>query len=238
MIQLDRNYSSTGIISAGSGLYIKDETLKKYVLLVPTSDLPGGSAPETIENPLLTVAVNGQVEGKQTMEQKTFTFNWNRDNIRRLKQYAGKEVELLERDGMEYTGHLYNGTIAFDKADLSDNAIMNGQMWVTVTEDKGLVDDIRDIIAKTAIITSPLSNLVLTSGGSSQLAIEGSLGAEITCKSENDSIASASFAEGILTVNAVAGGNTIIEVKADGSSVSEATSVKTFMVTVEGGSID
>lgn len=230
MIQLDRNYSSTGIISAGSGIYVKDETLKKFVLLVPTSDMPGGSAPETIENPLLTVSVNGQVEGKQSMEQKPFTFNWNRDNIRRLQAFAGKEVELLERDGMEYTGHLYNGTIAFDKADISDNAIMNGNMWITVTEDKGLVDDVRDIIAKTAIVASPLSNLVIKGTNNVQMAVEGSANATITCKSETTGVATANYSEGILTVTGVTAGNTIVEVTA--SATGEASSKRTFLVTV------
>lgn len=234
MIQLDRNYNSVGIISAGSGIYVMDETLKKFVLLVPVSDMPAGSAPETIENPILSVAVNGQVEGKQTMEQKTFTFNWNRDNTRRLKEFAGKQVKLLERDGMEFTGHMYNGTIAYDKAEMADNAIMNGQLFITVTEDLGQIDDIRDLIAKTAIITSPLSNVVLNGTENVKLMVEGSAGATITAKSESESIATTNYSDGVLTVTGSAVSKeayTIIEVTA--SATGEASSKRTFMVTVK-----
>lgn len=43
MIRLDRDYASVGIISAGSGIYVFDDTLNKYVLLIPTSDMPAGA---------------------------------------------------------------------------------------------------------------------------------------------------------------------------------------------------
>ena len=57
MIKLDRDYQSVGIISAGSGIYAYDDTLTKYILLCPTSDMPAGAgAPDTIDNPILTVS--------------------------------------------------------------------------------------------------------------------------------------------------------------------------------------
>jgi len=230
MIKLDREYASTGIISAGSGLYVYDSTLSKYVLLVPVGNLGGGSAPETIENAILSVSVNGQVEGKQTAEQKDLSINLNRDNIRRLALYAGKELDLLVRYGMEYIGRRYKGTIAYDADDIDDNSIMNAHLWVTITEDLGFIDDTRDITALTAIVTSALPAISVKMGDTATVALTLSAGATATVLSESTSIATVSIANNIITVTPVAAGNTIIEVTA--SKTGEASSKRTFMLTV------
>lgn len=231
MIKLDRDYNSTGVISAGAGLYVYDDTLKKFILLIPTSDMPAGAgAPDTIENPLLTVSRNGQVEGKQTVDQKEFTFNWNRDNIRRLNKYAGRQLQFLERDGMEYTGNMYNGTLSFDKDAYSDNAIMQGKMWITVNDDLGFVDDIRDLYALTAVITSPLPAITISGTNSVKMTLSTSPNATISAKSEADSVCTAQITGNELTVTGVADGNTIVELTC--SAEGEAPSVRTFMVQV------
>lgn len=226
MINLDRNYSSKGLISAGSGIYVYDDDLGRYILLIPTSDMPSETAPETIENPLLTVSVNGQIEGKQTMEQKEFTFNWNRDNQRRLAKYSGKQVKLLERDGMEFTGRLYKGTIAYGKDAQSDNVIMNGKLWITVNEDLGPVDDARDMIALTSVITSALVTDVKIAGtGTFEQVVETTDGGHVTATSEAPSVCSASITSGKLTITGVAKGYTIVKLvcTADGEGSSERT---------------
>lgn len=235
MIKLDRDYASVGIISAGSGLYVWDDTLTKFILLVPTSDMPAGAgAPDTIDNPLLTVSRNGQVEGKQSIDQKEYTYNWNRDNNRRLEKYVGKQVEFLERDGMEFTGNRFLGTITFDKDAFADNELMNGKLYVTVNEDLGYIDDIRDIIAPTAIITSPLSTINLVGTNSITIALKTSANASITAQSEATSVATASMGTGDnakkLTVTGVSAGHTIIKLTASASN--EASSERTFMVNV------
>lgn len=231
MIRLDRDYASTGIISAGSGIYVFDDDLSKYVLLIPTSDMPAGAgAPDTIDNPILTVSRNGQVEGKQTVEQKEYTFNWNRDNIRRLNKYVGKQCKFLERDGMEYTGNIFIGTIAFDKDAFADNEIMNGNLFITVNEDLGFVDDIRDLYALTAVIKTPLPHLQISGTNSVVEVVEATAGATITATSETPSVATVTFADGKATVTGVATGSAIIKFTC--SATGEATSERTQMVTV------
>lgn len=231
MIKLDRDYNSVGIISAGSGLYVYDDALKKFVFLIATSDMPAGAgAPDTIENPLLSVSRNGQVEGKQTVDQKEFTFNWNRDNLRRLEKYAGKPLRFLERDGMEFTGSMYNGTLSFDKDAYADNAIMQGKFWVTVTEDLGFVDDIRDIYALTAVITSPLPAITIEGTNNVKLSLATSPKATITVKSETTSVCTATITNNELTVTGVAEGHAIVALTC--SAEGEASSERTFMVTV------
>lgn len=232
MIKLDRDYASVGIISAGSGIYVYDDTLSKFVLLIPTSDMPAGAgAPDTIDNPILTVSRNGQVEGKQTVQQKEYTYNWNRDNNRRLQKYVGKQVKFLERDGMEYTGNIFIGTLAFDKDAFADNEIMNGKLYITVNDDLGYVDDIRDLYAQTAIITSALPAIDLVGTASATLDITTSTGATVTATSEATGVATATYSNGKLTVTGVAEGSTIIKLVC--SATGEGSSERTIMVNVK-----
>lgn len=233
MLTLDREYSSVGVHSVGSALYVFDDTLSKFVLLVPTSDMPAGAgAPDTIENPILTVTRNGQVEGKQTIEQKELTYNYNRDNNRRLDKYVGKQVKLLERDGMEFTGNIYLGTISYSKNAYEDNEIMNGTIYVTVNEDLGYVDDIRDLIALTAVIKTPLPALTVQVGEANAVSIklETTANATVTATSESTSVATATMSNNTLSITGVATGFTIIKLTC--SATNEGTSERTVMVSV------
>jgi hypothetical protein len=235
MIKLDRDYQSTGVISAGSGIYVLDTTLNKYVLLVPTSDMPAGAgAPDTIDNPLLTVSRNGQVEGKQTVQQKEYTYNWNRDNNRRLAKYAGTQQSFLERDGMEYTGNLFNGTLTYDKDAFADNELMAGKLYITVNEDTGYDDDIRDIIAPTAIITNALPSVTIKGTGTASIVLKTSEGATVTPTSESTSVATVAMGTGDnankLTITGVAVGTTIVKLVC--SATNEGSSERTIMVKV------
>lgn len=235
MIKLDREYPSVGILSVGAGIYVFDDTLSKYILLVPTSDMPAGpGAPDGISNPILTVSRNGQVEGKQEVSQKEYTYNYNRDNNRRLQKYVGKQCKFLERDGMEFTGNLFTGTLTFDKDAYADNEIMNGKIYITVNEDMGYADDIRDLIAKTAVITSALPALTISGTNTITMTIETTAGATVAVESESTSVATATMGTGAdankLTVTGVATGYTIIKLTA--TAENEGSSERTFMVDV------
>lgn len=232
-IKLKRDYDSKGIISAGAMICVYDDTLAKYILLVPTTDMPAGpGAPDTIDNPILTTSYIGQVEGKQTLEQKEYTINWSRDNIRRLNKYSGKPLSFLEIDGQEYTGRKFNGTLTFDKDSYSDNAIMPGKVWITVTEDLGYVDDVRDIYAETAIITSPLPEQVISGTATATVSLKTSASATVTATSEATSVATATInvTTGNLEITGVAAGHTIVKLVC--SATGEASSERTILVTV------
>lgn len=231
MIKLDRDYASAGVISAGAMLAVLDDTLKKYVILVPTTDMPAGpGAPETIDNPILTTSYIGQVEGKQTLEQKEYTINWHRDNIRHLNKYAGKPCSFMEIDGTEWTGRKFNGTMTFDKDAFSDNAIMQGKMWITVTEDLGFVDDARDLYANTAIILTPLPQVNIVGTGTHKISLSTSPGATVTAVSETTGVATATVADNELTITGVKEGNAIVKLTC--SATGEASSERTILVQV------
>lgn len=229
-IKLDRTYTDKGLISAGSGLYVKEGNV--YHLLIPTTDLPAHkSAPDTVEKTVLTDSSITEVEGLQTNDQKEYTFNYHRDNIRALKKFAGSIHEFIERNGMDFTGEKFTGSISMGRDAFSTNGIMQGKFWVTVNSaDEYPVDDIRDLIQKTAIIYTPLPDMEIVGTGKMELDLELSEGASVTAKVEGSGVASVTAVGNKITVTGIAAGTEIVELTCSASN--EATSKRTFMVSV------
>lgn len=231
-IVLDRTYTDKGIISAGSGLYVYDSVDSKYHLLIPTTDLPATKgAPDTVEKTVLTDSSVTQVEGLQTNDQKEYTYNYHRDNIRALKKYAGNVHTFIERNGMDFTGEKFTGTLSMGRDAVSVNGILQGKFYITVNSaEEYPVDDIRDLIEKTAIILTPLPQMEITGTGSQVLDIETSPDATVTATSESTSVATVTVSNNKITVTGVAAGNTLIKLVC--SATGEASSERTIMVSV------
>lgn len=228
---MNRYYTDKGVLSKGASLNIQD-TDGKYFLLVPTTTLPATKgAPATVEKTVLTDGAVTQVEGLQTIDQKEYTFNYHRDNIRQLRKYAGKSLSFVERNA-DNTGERFTGTFAFGRSDVSVNGIEQGTIYVTVSSsDEYPLDDVRDIIKPTAIITSPLEPINLTGTGSIVIPIETSPNATVKATSEADGIATVTYADNKLTVTGVAKGNTFIALET--SAENEATSYRTIEVNID-----
>ena len=232
MIKLDRTYTDQGIISAGSGLYVYDSNDSKFHLLIPTTDLPATKgAPDTVEKTVLTDSSVTEVEGLQSNDQKEYTYNYHRDNIRALKKYAGKVQTFLERNGMDFTGEKFTGTLSMGRDAVSVNGILQGKFFITVNSSEEYpVDDVRDLIEKTAIIYTPLPSIEIVGTAKQVLDLEVSEGATVAAKAEGTGVCTVSAEGNKLTITGVAAGHDIIELTC--SAEGEATSTRTIMVTV------
>lgn len=228
---MGRFYTDEGILSKGACLNIQD-TDGLFFLLVPTTTLPATKgAPATVDKTVLTDSSMTQVEGLQSNDQKTYTFNYHRDNIKQLKKYAGKKLTFLERNA-DNTGERFTGTYAFGRNDVAVNGIEQGTIYVTVTSaDEYPIEDVRDLIKPTAVITNLLEDVNITGTGSIIVPIETSEGATVTAVSGSSSIATATYADGKVTITGVAAGNTFINLTV--SKTGEASSYRTIAVTVE-----
>ena len=226
-----RYYTDKGVLSKGACLTVQD-TDGKYILLIPTSNLPATKgAPATVEKTVLTDNAVTQVEGLQTNDQKTYTFNYHRDNIIQLKKYRNKPLAFMEMNA-DMTGEKFNGTMTFGRTGVEVNGIEQGEVYITVSdaEDEPIVD-VRDLYKKTAIITSPLEDVTLVGTEAKVINIETSVGATVTATSASTSIATAAYSNGKLTITGVAAGNVLVELVT--SATGEATSYRTIAVTVE-----
>ena len=228
---MERYYTDKGFISKGASLMILDDTDSKYFMLIPTTDMPETKgAPSTQAKTVLTDGSVTEVEGLQTNDQKTYTFNYHRDNIKQLKKYVNKSLSFLERNP-DNTGEKYTGTMRFGRSALSVDGIVQGQMFITVNSAEDLpIDDVRDIIKPTATITTPLPDVTITGTGSIEIAIETSEKATVTATSAAPSIATATYSSGKLTITGVAAGTTMVNLET--SAEGEAASYRSIAVEV------
>lgn len=228
---MERYYTDEGILSKGACLMVQDPDDSLYFLLIPTTTLPATvGAPATVEKTVLTDNVVTQVEGLQTVDQKTYTFNYHRDNIIQLKKYAGKKLNFLERNA-DNTGEKFSGTLAFGRSDVSVNGIEQGTIYITVNKaDTYPINDVRDLIKPTAVVTNLLEDINITGTGSVVEVVETSDGATVTATSASTSIATVAYADGKITVTGVAAGNTFINLVI--SKTGEASSYRTIAVNV------
>ena len=228
---MERYYTDKGFISKGASLMILDDTDSKYFMLLPTTDMPETKgAPSTQAKTVLTDGSVTEVEGLQTNDQKTYTFNYHRDNIKQLKKYVGKSLSFLERNP-DNTGEKYTGTMKFGRSALSVDGIVQGQLFITVNSAEELpIDDVRDIIKKTAVITTPLPDVTITGTNSIEIAIETSEKATVTATSASTSIATVNYSNGKLTITGVAAGYTMINLVT--SAAGEAPSYRSIAVEV------
>ena len=228
---MERYYTDNGYITKGMSLNILGND-GKYFMLIPVSEMPEtASAPSTQQKTVLSDGKHTYVQGLQSSEQKTYAFNYHRDNINVLRQYANKPLTFLERN-TDNTGEKFRGTLTFGRNSASVDALLQGQLFITVNDaDEFPINDVRDLIKPTAIITSALPEVNVDVAGTSLVTIETSPSATVTATSTAPTIATASLDDGVLTVTGVAKGECFITLVT--SATGEASSTRTIAVTVE-----
>lgn len=226
-----RYYTDNGFITKGMSLNVLGDD-GKFSMLIPVSEMPEtASAPSTQQKTVLSDGKHTYANGLQSSEQKTYAFNYHRDNIEVLKQYANKPLTFLERNP-DNTGEKFKGTLTFGRNSASVDSLLQGQIFITVSEAEEFpIKDVRDIVKPTAVITSPLSDIELVGTESNVMVIETSPSATVSATSSSNSVASASYTAGKLTITGVATGNCFITLVT--SATGEASSTRTIAVTVK-----
>lgn len=228
---MERYYTDNGFITKGMSLNILGND-GKYSLLIPVSDMPEtASAPSQQQKTVLSDGKHTYAQGLQSSDQKTYAFNYHRDNINVLKQYANKPQTFIERNP-DNTGEKFRGTLTFGRNSAAVDDLTAGQLFITVNDaDEFPINDVRDLIKPTAVITSSLSDVTLTGTESTVVSIETTPSATVTATSGSTTIATCSYSNGSLTITGVAKGYTFITLVT--SATNEASSTRTIAVTVE-----
>lgn len=229
---MERVYTDKGFISKYSTLNVLGND-SKFSLLLPVSEMPETrTAPDQVDKTVLSDGGYTYAEGLQGSDTKQYTFNYHRDNVRALKKVKGKELTFLERNP-DNTGERYKGTLTYSRNSLAVNGIVQGTIYITVSSaDEDAIDDVRDLMKPTAIITTPLNDVVVDKEGTYEVQLETSPNATVTATSSSASIATASIASNKLTITGVAKGFAMVELTV--SATGEATSYRTIAVEVTG----
>ena len=220
--KIDDTRANNGI---GTQLNIWDEELGKYRLFMPLETVPSviGST-NTVEVDLLTSSMITKIEGKKSVDDKDVTFLWHRDNLRRLREIAGKQCKFLV-SYPDFTGWGFEGKISYKPDDASTDKLTGTFTIVANAVDEAETEDVRDMLAKTCFITSIVPAYIEIEGtNNEQINLSSNTsGATYTAKSNSSSIATATVSSNILTITGVTQGNTIVEVTSNSSNMASWT---------------
>lgn len=208
----------------GSALLYKDATAgdTKYHLLLPLETVPAvNGSVDTFEFDLLTCPSKGQVEGKESLDQKDVEFLWHRDNVKRLEALQGRVIDFLAVYG-DLTGRKFSGTIKVRPNDVS-NDVARGTFTITpISASITTILDCSDIIQDTVAFASTIpASVEVTVGTDYKLDCNTNpaTGTTVEVTSSSTSITGA-YADGKVTISATSAGSAVITLKAKDSATS------------------
>lgn len=201
MPELQKFCDKRAMSGYGSALLYKEANESLYHLVLPleTAPVPNGSV-DTFDFDLLTCPSKGQVEGKESLDQKDVDFLWHRDNVARLEALQGKVLEFLVVY-QDFTARAFTATIKVKPQDAGAD-IMRGTFTITpLSAVSSTFLDARDLIKDTVMFSNAIPAMVEVETGktfSTEIKTNPS-DATITPKSNNTKF-TATATGGTLTI--------------------------------------
>lgn len=199
----------------GSGLFSKKAN-GKYSLFLPVEGTgENGSTPNQLDKTAIGNKQATSVEGRQDNPQKTLPFFLHRDNIRVLEAVKDKTVEFL-RILPDFTGFKYSGTVSYMANNTDVGGLEQGQLTITPTTSDEYVDNCVDLIEDTVVFSSSIDETVQISGTGTVIipVTTKQPAATITASSDTTGVATATYADGKVTITGVADGSAIVTITA------------------------
>lgn len=203
-----------GIRGAGGGLYMMDEADSLYKVIAPTVKLifPKETVSE-IEIKVVNDPNIGKIEGTTTIEASETEIYLHRDVIDILEKIKGKVLHLMSV-APDFTGYSYDGTISYTPNDVETDAAFQGTMKITARTKPSYVRDCFPLLKPTVKFGSVEGNIELASTTEARvisIPLETD-GMTATVKSSNETIATAVYSNGKLTVTGKKAGSCVIDI--------------------------
>jgi len=234
MYNINKDITDRAYTDVGSVWMIWNESLSKYSLFMPVTNMPAtGSAPDQVEKTVTTDRKKTYIEARQDNPQKEFTYYAHRDNFARLAEMGKGQHQFLQINP-DFTGHKFTGSLSSYQDETSVGNNITGKAVVTVSySDPDPVLNVLDIIADTCIFDGVVPDIVEleTTTGTATVGIKTlPADATVTATSDTQGVATAAYNNGTLTITGVAEGSAIITVQA--SKTNFASFKRTILVIV------
>lgn len=197
----------------GSALLMKKAN-GKYSILIPVEGTgENGSTPAQLDKTAIGNRQATSVEGRTENPQKTMPFYLHRDNIKILEDIKGETHEFL-RLLPDFTGFKFSGSINYMANNTDVGGLEQGQMTITPTTSDEYVENCYDLVEDTVIITNSIDEVVELEGTGNKVIniMTNPADATVTAKSDAEGVATASFAEGKVTITGVKAGSAIVTI--------------------------
>lgn len=213
-------YEEMKELKAQSGLgamLFAENSNGKFSLYIPLETVPSvSSTPDSIDIDVTSSSVITKIQGKITMEEKETEFYLHRDSLRKLKKSKGKTEKFLIVNP-DFTGYRFDADVSYTQNDAKSGEALKGTIKITPKNDGGFIDNVYDIIQRTAKFKSaidPVVELESTTGTYVNVIETDPTDATVQATSETSSIATATCSGGKLTITGVKSGSTVITLKA------------------------
>ena len=228
-INLQKHCDKKAISGYGSALLYRDAQAgdTKYHLLLPLETVPAvNGSVDTFEFDLLTCPTKGQVEGKESLDQKDVEFLWHRDNVKRLEGLQGRVIDFLAVYG-DFTGRKFSGTIKVRPNDATAD-VHRGTFTITpISASITTIEDVSDIIQDTVAFASTIpAEVEVTVGTTANVdCATDPAEATVTATSSSTTI-TATYGDGKVAISATSAGSAIITL------VARATDMASWTTTI------
>ena len=159
-----QEFRRTPHLDEGCALFYRYGSDTKFHILLPLETIPAFSGDvEEIEYGYTTMASNGLVKGRKSLNSSDNDFYWVRDFSNKLASLKGKQVDLLVILP-DYQGYRLRGEISYTYNEITVNELATGSMTITPSwMDEDHIDDVSDLIQETATIEEidPIINVSL-----------------------------------------------------------------------------
>lgn len=160
-----QEFKRTPHLDEGCALFYRDGADTKFHILLPLETIPAFSGDvEEIEYGYTTMASNGLVKGRKSLNSSENDFYWVRDFSNKLESLKGKQIDLLVILP-DYQGFRLRGEISYTYNEITVNELATGSMTITPSwMNEELIDDVSDLIQATATIEeiNPIINVSLS----------------------------------------------------------------------------
>lgn len=160
MPELNKYCENRAMNGYQSALLYKESNETLYHLVLPLESAPtvSGSV-DTFDFDILTCPSKGQVEGKESLDQKDVDFLWHRDNVLRLESMQGRVLDFMVVY-QDFTARTFTGTIKVRPQDAGAD-IMRGTFTITpMSARAGTILDARDLIQDTVVFTNSIKPML------------------------------------------------------------------------------
>lgn len=236
MKMYDENYNfeeARAQLGIGSGLYLKDSTLGKFIIKLLAEKIPSCSGDvETVEIDVTSSRKKSKLNGKETLNDVEFEVFAHRDNLRILESMANKTFEFIAISG-DFTGERFAGTLTYKMNDRTSGDPVKATVKITPIASYGYVDDVSALIAETAKIIGDVPYIVdldTTLGKVDIDIVTNPSDATIAVISETEAVCTAAATGNKVTITGVKEGTAVVEITA--SKTGCASMKRTILVRV------
>lgn len=197
----------------GSGLLMKKAN-GKYSILIPVEGTgENGSTPAQLDKTAIGNRQSTSVEGRTENPQKSMPFYLHRDNIKILEDIKGETHEFL-RLLPDFTGFKFSGSINYMANNTDVGGLEQGQITITPTTSDEYVDNCFDLVEDTVVITNSIDEVVEIEGTGNKVIniTTNPADATVTAKSDAEGVATATYADGKVTITGVKKGSAIVTI--------------------------